>query len=1532
MFQSRRKKYLARFLLSLLIFSSFGSSKPITNNIVYADDTSDLNNGNNNSDNKKKEENVVTEDSNVSDPNKQNGYEKDLDNKEGRDLISQSILELSESAEKGATKVANALAEIAKNPSGASAKAKSYLVALKNHANENAIGKLLGSKLINNNFISMLKSDANLKRLLSQALPQSVYNNLMSLINNATSSSTNSMIESNISSTLSLSGTAIPHSMSDLLASVIFSLNEKDGKADGARISFSDLEKYPASSDKLQVYGRLQSPNSKDEPSTAGRDLVSYLHTLYGFDYLVPIPKSSSEAKTVSGFLYCLFHEGKESVKETVFGRFLTTAKWGASLYDISISAINGLTNLLPKFDFFSLLGLSDAKSPDGVIGRLYGVLANTFGLSRGWVQALTRLSVLLMTTFLLISVMVSLAKSVSDRKGILGKFKRWGIRIAVILFLVPIATVLRGAIDDVTNDIMPEKQIINDFNNRYVVDTLTWAATTNLSLGMINGGNIVSGANSEDTSSFNRRNWNFRPTPENIERLNNVVQAKAQEAGLTSEDLSYIDAEGKKQSIVRNQASTASELFEKLSSKETVNVNDYLAMIRKVGNTNNIVAASFTPIGKNFSLGDGFSKKNYGTGTNNQVISPFFLEKREGLEDDKNGQAPTQSDDSDNKYSFNIAGKDFKVNQDSPIKPTYVSWHNLAYYIYGANSVSATSKEQSIFYNFIYGNGTKQNVSPEDGNVPSDEKIKQSMNLNAASIALMNRYSGITKIGGANTPSLSTQSTVFLLQSHSAGGNLDYSGINTSPSESGKTKNAGVTGNKFVRYVIPNHGKFDVMYKIGLLSTTWISAGFTAAFVLLYLFRCGFLGMFWKMFKNFIVAQTTGNIVSALDFFVYYMALKLTFVFARLGLNFGTWILSFFLNLVPALSTGIAMESGVKGFFDSIPILGKITSFIPPAGVLLLAPIICLLLTWPMYTIKLGSNNTPRRVSPLELAVNGGYLLAEACEEYLDTFHRRIFGKSRSQTFGAKLKNQAQPINQRELLKEKGGQLAKAGLAVATGGMSTAASMGALSGKLATAGSTVGNTIGNATENITDNFRENGIVGGLKATFTNAKDKVSDVMNGKVGNAGSDEFGMEMPERGNLTSFFNAKKDINNRTDIYGNDPLHYDYKHDKNSDKDITQNEPNIKQDATKQENVTRNEPNIKQSDVKQDDVKQDDVKQDNVTQNKPNIRQDDINTVNQVGDLNINTKDTNIDSTNLDSVLSKNNEEFSKQVNNFKSNNKDKDNVSEKAKDKFNSEKITTENLEVNNSNKVASDTSFEKPKSEKLLDNDFDKISQILNKKDDDFAKKAEYGMDNFSHKIADKMAKSYQEAIPEFKNVLGQREVLKDQAKELKVKIDNGTANDVEKSTYKAYSKEIANLDKQVKNFENSFDKVDVANKFYTNLGNKINKVQDSNVGKYFGTLSRMIGDNLQSDGKGDRASKYIERVETLENKKADIPYGTLKNKKDEKSFNRSAEEDLAKLLKDMMKQNQEQHDEMMKATTENTNVLDQLGLNTKEGL
>ncbi len=42
----------------------------------------------------------------------------------------------------------------------------------------------------------------------------------------------------------------------------------------------------------------------------------------------------------------------------------------------------------------------------------------------------------------------------------------------------------------------------------------------------------------------------------------------------------------------------------------------------------------------------------------------------------------------------------------------------------------------------------------------------------------------------------------------------------------------------------------------------------------------------------------------------------------------------------------------------------------------------------------------------------------------------------------------------------------------------------------------------------------------------------------GNVSGGNADDYGMEMPKRGDLDSFFNAKKKHNNRADIYGNDP----------------------------------------------------------------------------------------------------------------------------------------------------------------------------------------------------------------------------------------------------------------------------------------------------------------------------------------------------------------------------------------------------------
>ena len=81
MFLFKRKKFLARFLLSLMLVSSFSGKTDFldknTHRISYAEtDTEGVNNGGSNSNSDKKNE-VVTENEKISDPSKQDGYEKD---------------------------------------------------------------------------------------------------------------------------------------------------------------------------------------------------------------------------------------------------------------------------------------------------------------------------------------------------------------------------------------------------------------------------------------------------------------------------------------------------------------------------------------------------------------------------------------------------------------------------------------------------------------------------------------------------------------------------------------------------------------------------------------------------------------------------------------------------------------------------------------------------------------------------------------------------------------------------------------------------------------------------------------------------------------------------------------------------------------------------------------------------------------------------------------------------------------------------------------------------------------------------------------------------------------------------------------------------------------------------------------------------------------------------------------------------------------------------------------------------------------
>ncbi len=75
--------------------------------------------------------------------------------------------------------------------------------------------------------------------------------------------------------------------------------------------------------------------------------------------------------------------------------------------------------------------------------------------------------------------------------------------------------------------------------------------------------------------------------------------------------------------------------------------------------------------------------------------------------------------------------------------------------------------------------------------------------------------------------------------------------------------------------------------------------------------------------------------------------------------------------------------------------------------------------------------------------------------------------------------------------------------------------------------------------------------------------------------------------------------------------------------------------------------------------------------------------------------------------------------------------------------------------------------------------------------------------------------------------------------------------------------------KQVETLSNLWKSRCCKSILFTNLGNKINELQDSrNWQKFSGTVSRIIRDNLQSDGKIDRAAKYV-KVTNLQKIKID---------------------------------------------------------------
>lgn len=906
-------------------------------------------------------------------------------------------------------------------------------------------------------------------------------------------SGNNSISPSKVQDHNSLSG---KHTYSDIYASIIFSLNKPTGHASDASISYDDIKKYPTVSDsqdehtaeKEAVYGHMPSNQggitiggSKGESNkTAGKQFVNIVKTLYHYDYLVPAPKDSNKENSISTFLKAVILDDSKSKTKLTMSKLLDTASIGAGTYDMFIGIINKLEKFTISLNIPELFKLPIEKgttdsakynNDNNFINNSINKTLNSMGFDAKAVKTLQYLfySVIII---MFISTLIWAFRNNQAKNNSMQVLKRRAIPIFVIIMTIPITIMLHKVMDEiggsVTNAVDNNP---NQFNSHYVVDTLEWAATSNLNLGLIRPGAGIS--DKEDIPYMKR----YEPTPSRINKMMNNVNTNAVQAGIT------------------DRGKTAKSLIGEISSQKAIDVNNYLNAISKEAKSQ-YIAASYIPdtSGQKIERGIGFDSgaidpkkdggSNYTFTVPKDAKAPMFFFKNENYDKkfskaikdnmSKNGangdysfhkengsvaKKARNSAMSDNGYPIKwvrVTDNILPFSENGPVNYINIKQTQPEGYIYGAglsgsandqntqigNYIDSVNNDQKI--NFITGDKISGDASKvyKDIGSDKDDKDKNSTivtskdyvrdaRINSLRIALMNRYGGITtSSAGGNTQSLSTQSVVFLLQTTNNGKNgLMYQGQNAIPTDQGAKKNSGKNGNGFVRYTIPNKSYSDLLSKAGAINIVWITSGVVAVITLLYLLRAPIFGAIAKMFKGFLSALFMGRLAGLLTYCAFYVALRASFIFAKSAIVMGTTI-----------STSIV--SGFDQLNAIFGVLQVISGGASAYAVMAFALVLCAILIWPVAELQIG--NKPKRVSVIGIIVMLPYIVAESLEETFNTLQSRITGKS---TRGGIMQGRMRKVG----FKETAGNMAKntakvgagAALLASTGGASAGVGMG---------------------------------------------------------------------------------------------------------------------------------------------------------------------------------------------------------------------------------------------------------------------------------------------------------------------------------------------------------------------------------------------------------------------------------------------------------------------------------------------------------
>lgn len=788
---------------------------------------------------------------------------------------------------------------------------------------------------------------------------------------------------------LSLQESITPHTSSDLLASIILSSAADGENVSEATISYSEIERHPyAPGNNVATYGQLGSPGANDNPTNVGTQTANYVKGLFEYQWIVGMENRPEDGKnwwSALGDWLVGNDDGSQAAgtSNAFESILLGFGIFGATLYDAVAGGLEFLNGAFTQLNLANMFGLtSEGEAADNFVTRWLQNLLDSVGVtaSLGSIQFIAAGIIGTVFVFLLMKATVS-----SNRGAIIRDrgLQTAGIRILTIAMSVPFAVVFTSTIDGVTSygdgEALNQATAIND---GLVLDTLSWAAATNLSFDP--AGKSVGGGYES-----------YAPQDGDVADLMSASRARlAREAMDDLED-----------------AGGARDQLTAYSSGDHATVNDYFNMLGNIPNIGVMPAAATNPV---TSLGRTvvYSENHPSLGDGRLIFNPYFLTSRpqggetasdRGRNTDDDGSVE-ESEETGNegsaqtvRFATNWAGKnEFQCNTGAAsMNCTLVQWNSPVTYIYGANNVKAAPPEHVARDNYIAGSNSVQNRDPATADTPDAEENQVVLDANAVNIAIMNRLAGV------ENSSMSTQSTAFLLQSRFSDDVLHYKAINTSPTAaSSGASGADMIGNAFARYTIPNTGPADKAGKIATVSTLWLTAGVVAIFALLALLRSPLLIAVWRMTTGLLSSLVTGNPAGVFKYALHYMALRLSFLFASAGILAGVNFAKLVYQIFPTQGVNEAIAGGVgsevddasfgSGIFNiGANIVGATGSTVPAIAMVTMSIILCVIVTWPMFT--LNQNGHRRQVNLISLIVTLPFTMAESGSNSIDNLVARL-------------------------------------------------------------------------------------------------------------------------------------------------------------------------------------------------------------------------------------------------------------------------------------------------------------------------------------------------------------------------------------------------------------------------------------------------------------------------------------------------------------------------------------------------------------